>query len=585
VSIRALEVLKRARKLEKELAERGREVAILSSFNADFLRPWLLCASDDAGVLLAPWTGPFGQLEQQILDAASELWSRSPAAVVILARASDLDETLGPGVDGLEAAELRERVEQVVARLVSLACAARERFEGSILVGNLCLDDEVLDVFDANRPDGVAATVAAGNARLAEALSTVAGAVVFDHAGASRAAGAESFFDPRLFSMSRAGVANEAQDAYAQRLVKSTLATLQPAAKCLVLDLDNTLWGGVLGDDGIDGVKLGDEGEGYAFKCFQRALSGYRKRGMLLAVASKNDPELAREALASHPEMVLQPDDFASVQAGWGRKSEMCLTIADELNIGVDSLVFIDDNPVERAEVRAGAPGVFVVEMPTDPYAYARALRLVPHLDRPTLAAEDRSRADMVQADRQRRTRQSSAGSVADFLAGLGMKVLVEVEQDRNFTRVHQLINKTNQFNLTTRRHSEEELRRMMAADDTEIVTLRLEDRFGDLGLIAIGIVRVDGVTAEVDTLLMSCRVMNRGVEDALLHELGQRAAALGGKALVGAYLPTKRNTPVATFFPDRGFTDRGEGRYERAIDELPSWPEHIERVERPTEA
>ena len=254
-------------------------------------------------------------------------------------------------------------------------------------------------------------------------------------------------------------VAQAAMPSFAERLVRSVAAVVRPAAKCIVIDLDNTIWGGVIGDDGPEGIKLGDDYPGSVFKDFQAALLGYRHRGFLLAIASKNNRDVAIEALDKHPEMILRSQHFAAIEINWEQKPANLRRIAETLNIGLDSFVFLDDNPLERAQVSAELPMVNVVELPADPLGYLPALREVAALDRPRLLGEDLHRADMYRQESERKEFLSKQGSVEDFLAGLAMTAEVGKLNSHTMERICQLIGKTNQFNLTTRRHGMEAVR------------------------------------------------------------------------------------------------------------------------------
>jgi FkbH-like protein len=321
-----------------------------------------------------------------------------------------------------------------------------------------------------------------------------------------------------------------------------------------VLDLDNTLWGGVVGDDGPGGLQLGDDYPGNTYKWFQRAVLGLRDRGILLAVCSTNDAEVVHDVLDSHPEMILRRGDFAAERVNWRPKSENLREIAEELNIGVDSLVLFDDNPVERAEVRSRLPEVRVVDVPSDPALYVLALGDVVEFDMPTVTPEDRSRTESYRAERERRQSETSATSLEEFLASLDMSAEIGPLNPGTLQRVAQLVAKTNQYNLTTRRHSEAELDGMARTDGGGVYWVRLKDRYGDMGLIGVGILLPAGADALVDSLVLSCRAANRGIEQALLAFLARTARALGYTGLVAEYLATARNHVVADLYPRLGF-------------------------------
>jgi FkbH-like protein len=579
------EYLGAARQLEEARPEHALRLAVLSSFSAELLKPYVIVESDRLGVPVHPWFGAFGQFEQLVLPDASPLWTSRPDVVWLALRLEDLDPRFvddHPAIGGRAAAA---RIATLRERLVRLAQAVRERSPAAILVSNLTLPAHFKDPFDASDPDGLVHLVAAENRELARGLAAVADAHVFDHAGVAADFGRARLHDPRLWYMARAGASAEGQAALAAQLARTVAALARPAAKCIVVDLDGTLWGGVVGDDGLAGLQLGEDYPGNVFKELQAGLLWHRRRGTLLAICSKNDEETVGEALRS-PEMLLRPEDFACVVVSWQPKPANLRRIAERLRIGLDAIVFVDDNPVERAAVRAELPMVHVVELPPEPTGFLAALRACPVLDRPRVLDEDRRRGDMLRADEDRLRSERGATSVAQFLAGLEMTARVGLAGDATFDRVHQLVHKTNQFNLTTRRHARDELGRLAASQDARVAWLRLADRFGDLGLVCVGIVRrADADAWEVDTLLMSCRVMGRGVEDAFLAYLAELAAAAGARRLIGRWLRTARNRPVATFYAERAWHELCGGDDERVYERViaadhPPWPAHIRRLD-----
>ena len=542
--------IRRARELEADWASRSADVvetqlAVLSSFTADFLKPYLIVEGEALGLTLTPWVGPFASFEQQILDSASPLWAERRDAVWLALRIEDVDPELARDLPSLGGGAIASRLRELRVRVLALVEGVRARGTSHILVSNFA-PPATLNVFDASDPDGLVHLVAALNRELAVSVAAIPGAHIFDWAGVVASHGAGRFGDARLWYLARAPLA----------VARALRALLRPAAKCIVVDLDNTLWGGVLGDDGVEGLKLGDTFPGSAFKDVQRALLELKRRGFLLAIASKNDDGLVRDALARHPEMVLRAGDFAAIEAHWEPKPTSLRRIAAALHLGTDALVFVDDNPVERAAVRAELPTVEVVELPTEAWLVPAALGKVAAFDRPRLIDEDRARAGMISDDTRRDAARTTATTVDEFLESLNMTARVGVVDAVTLDRVHQLIHKTNQFNLTTRRHAIEELSRLSRSPDARAIWLRLSDRFGDLGLVCVGIVRrFDGDVWEVDTMLMSCRVMGRSVERAFLEELLARARAAGAKRVRGVYRRTDRNHIVSGFYEQAGFT------------------------------
>jgi FkbH-like protein len=563
-------------------ALRPLRVGLLGSCTLQFLEPYLVVEGARRGFRLEPYFGPFGQFEQEIGDPASGLNAAAPEALVLLLRPEDVDPDLPfrPRA-GAAAATLDAQVR----RLAGCVETFRRTSAAPVLVANFALPATLpLGVFDANAPESLAAVLARAGDALRDALGAHAGAAVWDYAGLVAAHGAAAWTDRRLWALARVPVAAAMQPSLAAHLVRSLAGLLRPPAKCVVVDLDNTLWGGVIGDDGLTGIQLGDDHPGSAFKAFQRALLGLRDRGILVAVASKNEPETVEQAFREHPEMLLRHADIAAMRVNWEPKSGNLRAIARELNIGADALVFFDDNPVERAEVRANAPEVGVIEVPADPLQYVGALLDSGWFDQPSLSAEDRERARMYAANAERQALETRAGSVEEFLASLRMTAAVGEADAATLGRIAQLVGKTNQFNLTTRRHAQADLA-AMAADPRRVVAwLRLRDAMGDQGLVCVAVLAAEGADARIDTFLMSCRVMNRRVEHAMLAFLAEHARRLGCHRLVGDYLPTPKNGMVRDFYAAAGFAPDaahdGEGtRWTLSLEpDSLAWPALIGR-------
>jgi FkbH-like protein len=379
--------------------------------------------------------------------------------------------------------------------------------------------------------------------------------------------GRETFYNPRRYYWTKQPFSEAGTVRLTQHLWAGIRALTTGPKKVLVLDLDNTLWGGVVGETGPLGISLGESPDGEAYRAFQEHVKGLGQRGVVLAVASKNNPEDGREPFVQNPNMVLRLDDFAALEIGWDPKAVMIERIAETLNLGLDSFVFFDDNPAERENVRQAHPAVAVVEAPEDPAEYVRALQAGLWFEAAALTEADRERAGQYAAERSRREHQQSFASTEDYLRSLNMQAEVRVIDEADMQRVVQLLAKTNQFNLTTRRHSHDELRGLMARPRSLPLTLRVSDKFGDHGLVAVLLAMpVDGPesdAARIDTWLMSCRVIGRTVEHFFLGDLLDRAAASGYRRLIGEFIPTKKNTPVQGLYEGMGFRllpDVGDG-------------------------
>jgi FkbH-like protein len=347
------------------------------------------------------------------------------------------------------------------------------------------------------------------------------------------------------------------------------IASLKRAPKkVLVLDLDNTLWGGVVADDGLEGIELGDTSpRGEAFKAFQKYIASLKQRGVLLAVCSKNDLTKAAEPFEKHPEMVLRMEDIVSFKANWEPKSENIRRMAAELNLGLDSFVFVDDNPAEIEIVRQFAPEVTTILLGPDPSEYVARLQDCRLFEPRSITAEDVERTSQYRSEAQRKALEASVTDMDAYLESLAMEAVISEFTPVDVPRLSQLINKSNQFNLTTHRRSEADVLAVMNHPHSIGFSVRLKDRFGDHGLISIIIGERAGDIMKIDTWLMSCRVLKRQVEEEALNELARLAKRKGCVRLDGVYLPTAKNEMVRDFYLRMGFALTRENEQSREFE------------------
>lgn len=530
-------------------------VSALATFTFDLIVPYLVVEGARRGLAIDASVAPFGQLEQQILDPSSALYASEPTAVVIATQLADLAPELADGFMATPQAAIDAVIDGFVERIASAVRELRARSAAHVIVWNQVPPRRLAaGLADAGLARSQQASIAELNARLARACSAIPGTTVFDAARVVTELGLAHYYDAKLTFLARSPLGGAAQLAVGQRLARQLRALVRPSCKCLVLDLDNTLWGGVLGEDGVGGIALGEDYPGSVFKAFQRALRSYRDRGVLLAIASKNNEADVAELFANHRDMLLRESDFAAREIHWNDKATSLRAIAERLDIGIDSLAFFDDNPLERAWVREQLPEVTVIDVPSDPMRYIDALDGSGAFDQLVVTTDDRNRAEQYVNEHRRRELAATAASPEQFLRALAMKVAIGPIDDRTMPRVVQLLAKTNQFNVTTRRHTAPQLSSMLAGGAIGL-WMRVADRFGDHGLVGVAIAApVDGATWRLDSFLMSCRVLGRRVEQALLHTIGQRARARGARTLLAEFIPTPKNKPAASFFADNAF-------------------------------
>jgi len=542
--------LRRERDAAGQCARRQATLAVLASHTTSFYAELLPLAALSVGIDLAVHEMPFGQLEQQLIGPSAELRALAPDYVLLAGTAEDV-------VPSGSAGDAHAAVHEAVGRWSELAGRASAGLGARVIQQTFVPgDDEPLGNqawLDDTSQESVVSRVNAGLAARAN------GDVLFVDCGRLAAKyGRGRWRDPRYWHAVRQPVALDAVPMLARATAGVLAADLGLARRCLITDLDNTLWDGEIGEAGPEGVGV-DGPRGEAFVRFQEYLLGLRRLGMVLAVASKNDPRLIAEVFDKVPGMRLRYSDFSCVQAGWSPKSVQVRRISEQLRLGLDSMVLVDDNPAECAEVLAALPSVDVVTLPPGPAGYVGALA-----DRPTLAlsrattddaGRARSYAALAAAERER-----GSSSLADFLAGLRMRAEVRRLEPNALDRAAQLVTKTNQFNLTGRRYSRRELELLMRDPAWIIRTLSLSDRLADHGMTGLIMLRVDGATAEVDTLLLSCRVIGRTAERRLLAAGAGDAWRAGCRLLRGVYRPSARNKLVAGLYPEAGFDAAGGG-------------------------
>lgn len=384
--------------------------------------------------------------------------------------------------------------------------------------------------------------------------------LLHDLRGLAAEAGAKSWFDPRFYFEFKMPCGAECLVSYAHSVVSLLRAVAGKSKKVLVLDLDNTLWGGVIGDVGSGGICLGQgSGEGEAFLTFQTYAKDLQKRGILLAICSKNDDDKAREPFEQRDDMILKLADISCFLANWENKADNLRAIAARLDVGLDALVFVDDNPAERALVRRLLPEVAVPDMPEDTAGYVQALALHRYFELASFTREDTARARYYAENAQRQDLAARATDVDSFLASLKMRMKVSAVTEVNVERSTQLVNKSNQFNLTTRRYTLAQVRDMAASPDWRTLTFSLADSLGDNGLISVIFLHKHGTALSIDTWVMSCRVLQRGVEQFTRNELVDITRAAGCTRILGVYIPTGKNGMVKDHYRKLGFEPTGE--------------------------
>ncbi|MBY6241822.1 HAD family hydrolase [Methylosinus sp. Sm6] len=549
------------------LATTPERLALLSSSTTTHLLPAIKMAALRRGLWLDLYENSYGLYRQELVDRASPLHGFAPTSVLFALDADHVAASVGACRSREQAAEHLARFLHDLAELWRLA---RERFGCTLMQQAIVPRAPALIGSNEHRhPGSAAAFIAAANHRLREAcdahgvdLVGVDARIVID--------GLAAWHSRAYWLKAKQEITLTAAPMYGELVARLIAARRGRVAKCCVLDLDNTLWGGVVGDDGASGVVVGQgSARGEAFVAVQKYAQELRRRGVILAVCSKNDEAVARSPFETNPEMVLKLADFGCFTANWNDKATNLREIARVLNIGLDALVFVDDNPFERALVRRELPMVAVPELPAEPENYVACLADSGYFESVALTDEDFARASHYDPARRPPADGASATDLAAYLESLDMRLVWGEVDEASLPRVVQLINKTNQFNLTTRRYGEPELRAIMAEPSSLVLQFRLLDRFGDNGLVSVIILRAGSEGAmqsdriQIDTWLMSCRVLGRRVEEAALNVVVEQAKRAGAREIIGVFLRTARNAMVERHYERLGFALLGESEAE----------------------
>jgi len=565
---------------EPELPVRTRfdlgRLALLGSANLDYLAMSFreTCKKYELGLELH--VPAFGQAVSELLDAGSALRKLEPGSTLIVESAEALLGDLYADPMALQGEARQQALEERLAPWLRLIEMAREQLPGKLLVLSLGqVRRSVLGQADADSERGVKALLAEANRTLRGLVQELKDTHVIDAEDVIAEVGRARSDPGKYWHLGRVPFSTEFGDVLARRTLGLLLALAGKTTRVLMLDLDNTLWGGVLGEDGREGLKLGGAYPGSAFQEFQRTLRSLARRGIALAVVSKNDQDLALDLMATHPEMILRPEDVVAHRISWNEKSQGIDDMLEELSLGKASCMFIDDNPVEREKVRRNLPDVVVPELPLDPAEFAGWLLESPYLECQALTSSDFKRTEQYKARSAANASRRKFSNIDDFYRDLGMVVRFEPLGTDNRTRILQLLVKTNQFNATTRRHDAGAIDALVQRG-TEIYAIGARDRYSAYELMGVIILEPAQDRLQIDSFLLSCRILGRTLETAVLGFACQRARALGAATLRGEIIATERNTPVRDVYQRHGFTDLGGGLFELPLAQPIAIPEYF---------
>ena len=537
-------------------------IALLGAYTLDILpnamKPFLV----GHGLVPEFYVSGFNQYRQEVLNDSSPFFAFAPDFAIL-----SLDERALFSEPFEQPLSYRsDAIGSLVAEGISHVASLVDRIgislpKSTVLLTNLAMPaTSALGLLEGNSQYSLKRIVREYNAGVERLALPNPRLYIVDYESLVARFGATRWYDERMWYVAKIPMGGEAVGALAKLLTSYIKAVRGIGRKCLVLDLDNTLWGGIASEEGLGGITIGQDGLGKAFLDFQREVLNLYERGVVLAISSKNNLDDALEVIHGHPDMILREQHFASIKIDWRDKVTHLREIADELKLGLDSFVFIDDSPVEREWVRSQLPEVLVVDLPEDPSFYRRSILDLEVFNTLALTNEDRRRAHLYKQEARRGRLREASSSLEEFYFSLQMQATITPGDPFTVPRITTLIQRTNQFNLTTRRYAQADIKTFCESEDYEVYSLQLRDKFGDNGIVGAAIInRQQRDVWKIDSFLLSCRVIGRTLETAFLGYIAERAASDGAQTLIGEYLPTSKNAPVRDFLANHGFEPQHE--------------------------
>ncbi len=557
-SIQAHEVDLIYRAIQKFSKDAAIRIAYLSNHTIDPLPRYTSVACARQGILLSDYVGPFNQYVQETFTPQSSFIQFNPSIVFLDLSMRDLSPKIYETFLHLTITQRQEELGRILDHIRDWVNVAKKNTEATILISNFPIPMfPQAGIADAHLDFGEEEFFYKLNLDLIQTFRNDSRVYIFNLDRILSCHGRMRAHDPKMYYLGKIAWNEESLPIIANEILRYAWALKGETKKCLVVDLDNTLWGGVVGEDGIGGIKIGiGDPVGEAFLEFQHVIRSLKERGILLAICSKNNFVDVMEAFESRKDMPLCIEDFASIQINWEAKNINLERIAVDLNISEDSFVFMDDNPVECELIRQTMPHVRTVHLPKEPAEYPAMLCQLFEFEKLLLSDEDRNKTTQYHQNAKRKEYKRETGDVERFLEGLGTTLTVFLPSHMHIPRIHQIFSKTNQFNLTTKRYGPSEIEHFIEDETWHIFVAEVTDNFGDLGLVGTYLAKDDGEALVIDSFLLSCRVMGRGIETAIMNQIKKKFLLEGKYREIRAeYRKTKKNVPVEGFYEKQGFT------------------------------
>lgn len=546
----------KATELKDHSFDKKIRIAILGSFTLNGLAETIRVKCAEKKIQCLTYVGDYNQYHQAILNQQSELYKFKPDLTFLFIDTRTLLKDLFHHPHSISADERKSLVNDKSREILNLVTTFSETSQSKLVIANFAIPAfSSYGIFENKTDFGFHRMLSEINNKLADELSKSDLLYVYDFERFVAKFGEKNIFDYKQFFFGDMKISLDHIPNLASELMSYVIGYLGISKKCIILDLDNTLWGGVVGEDGFNGIKLGPDPPGNAFMEFQKTLLSFHKRGIILAINSKNNYDDAIKVIREHPYMQLREDNFASLKINWNDKVSNMKEIADEINIGLDSVVFFDDDPVNREFVRINLPQVETIELPKDPSEFTSVLKHLNEFSVLKITHEDQQRGKMYAEQRKRNDIVKSSPDLEDFLKQLDLRVSIKTANDFTIPRISQLTLKTNQFNLTTKRYQENDIKKFAQDENYLVGCAQVEDKFGDNGITGAFIVNKENPNEwYLDTFLLSCRVMGREVEKGILSYIIHKAKQSGVQQIRAQFIPTQKNKPVEDFLPGCGF-------------------------------
>ncbi len=552
------------------------KVAILSSFTLNGLSEILHVKSSELGIRYQSYLGGYNQYNQELLDSQSEYYKFSPDVTFLIL---DIRNFLGENFHfpyNISDNERKLLVSEKINQIENIIKYFEKNLNSKLIITNFNIPSYSPNGITETKSDfGFHEMIEELNRSLRNISKTHSSVYIYDFNHFVSKYGEKNIFDYRQFHVGDIQIALNFIPYFAYDLMSYIKPITGTNKKCIVLDLDNTLWGGIVGEDGFDGIELGHSSNGKAFVDFQKELLSLWNHGIILAINSKNNFEDAMKVINEHPNMILREKNFASIQINWNDKAQNLKQIAEEINIGLNSIAFFDDDKINRERIKQEFPEVLTIEVPDDPSQFSLILKNLNDFNVLQRTDEDIKRGQMYSQQRERKELEKSISNLDDFLEQLDIKVKMKNSSEFLIPRISQLTLKTNQFNLTTKRYQEEEIRNFTNDDKFIVGCAQVSDKFGDNGITGVYIINKQEKVWFIDTFLLSCRIMGRGVENGIISQILIDAKNNGVEEIRANFIPTQKNKPAENFLPDFGFKKQGDVWIYKLNNEIKS-PKHL---------